>query len=103
MIRLVRIIGYAWLFLTAILVLGTLVVVWLNGGLNLVVESLSIQNGLIVGGALLLGLIMVLLEKKEETLEDREDQKNQVNRFADFDVCSTNFLAHALLIVTRWT
>jgi hypothetical protein len=77
MIRLVRIIGYVWLIFTAVLVLGTLVVVWLSGGLNLVVESLSIQNGLIVGGALLLGLIMVLLEKKEETLEDQEDQQNQ--------------------------
>jgi len=73
MIRLVRIIGYVWPIFTAVLVLGTLIVVWLNGGLNLVLKSLSIENGLIVGGALLLGLIMVLLEKNEETLEEQED------------------------------
>jgi NADH:ubiquinone oxidoreductase subunit 6 (subunit J) len=80
---------YVWLILTAVLVLSTLVIVWLNGGLNLVVESLSLENGLIVGGALLLGLIMVLLEKKEESLEEQEDQENQELRGADPDLRST--------------
>jgi hypothetical protein len=89
MIRLVRIMDYVWLILTAVLVLSTLVIVWLNGGLNLVVESLSLENGLIVGGALLLGLIMVLLEKKEESLEEQEDQENQELRGADPDLRST--------------
>jgi hypothetical protein len=77
MIRLVRLLGYAWLSITAVFILGLLGMIGLRVGFDMIVESLSLIYVLIFAGALLPGLLMVLLEIKEERTEDEEDRKER--------------------------
>lgn len=77
MIRVVRLLGYAWLIITVVFILGLLGIAWMDMGFDAMVESLSLQFILIMAGAFLPGLIMVFFEMKEERVEDKEDRENR--------------------------
>lgn len=77
MIRVVRLLGYAWLIITVVFILGLLGIAWMDMGFDAMVESLSLQFILIMAGAFLPGLIMVFFEMKEESVEDKEDRENR--------------------------
>jgi hypothetical protein len=74
MIRIIRLVGYVWLFVVAIIVMGTLGVGWLNEGLDKMIASFSLEYALIICGAVLPGILLVVLEIKEERVEKQEEE-----------------------------
>ena len=80
MIRFVKIVGYAWLFVTAMCILGIVAVLWLSDGWKAVKEVMAPEYLLIVAAAFLPGLLLLLLERKEERVEEQEEEDKKRSR-----------------------
>lgn len=74
MIRFVKIAGYAWLFATAMCILGIVTVLWMTDGWNAVNDVIAPEYLLIVAAAFLPGLLLLFLERKEERVEEQEEE-----------------------------
>jgi len=66
MIHLVKFIGYAWVAITAICLVGIAGVIWLTNGLDTLIGAMTPEYLLIAGAAFLPGLLVLFLENKEE-------------------------------------
>lgn len=74
MIRFVKIVGYVWLFVTAMCILAIAAVLWLTDGWKAVQDMMAPEYLLIVAAAFLPGLLLLLLERKEERVEEKEEE-----------------------------